>query len=140
MGREQRHLTTPTPLLLSPDAPKDFGAGRKCECGAKINRYAKKRKCDLCRQEQFNARVDEEIREIEEKRERARAKKTNGRRLGNLLDLRVQSGMSQEQLAEMIEVSVVYLDRLEKRIHGTPPEKCEKIAKILNVPVKELGY
>lgn len=140
MSRMQTHLTTPTPQLLAPDAPVDHGTGRKCGCGAKINRYASIPKCDLCQRQEANARIDEEIREIEEKRKRAQAKKTNGRRLGNLFVLRYERGITQEELAKMIDVPVHYLERLEKRVHGTPPEKCEKIAGILGVSVEELGY
>jgi len=52
-----------------------------------------------------------------------------------LKELRKQVGLSQEQLAEQIGVTIESVSNMERGIHGPKFDTLEKIAKVLNVPV-----
>lgn len=52
--------------------------------------------------------------------------------------LRKQAGLSQEQLAEKIDMTIESVSNMERGIHGPKFETSEKIAKVLNIAVTEL--
>lgn len=52
--------------------------------------------------------------------------------------LRRQAGITQEQLADEIGLTVESISNIERGIFGPKFENLEKIAAVLNVPVKEL--
>lgn len=55
-----------------------------------------------------------------------------------LQELRRQAGITQEQLADEIGLTVESISNIERGIFGPKFENLEKIAAVLNVPVKEL--
>ena len=55
-----------------------------------------------------------------------------------LRDIRKQSGITQEQLAEMASISVDFLSLMERGINAPSFETLEKLACALDVPVKQL--
>ena len=52
--------------------------------------------------------------------------------------LRLQHDLTQEQLAEVAEISVDFLSLVERGINSPSFEVMERLAKSLKVPVKEL--
>ena len=55
-----------------------------------------------------------------------------------LKTLRRQSGLTQEQLAEQAQVSVDFLSLVERGINAPSFDNLEKLAKALDVSVREL--
>lgn len=55
-----------------------------------------------------------------------------------LQQLRTEAGLTQEQLAAKIDLSIESISNIERGIHGPKFENLEKIAKVLKVPVKEM--
>jgi transcriptional regulator with XRE-family HTH domain len=53
-------------------------------------------------------------------------------------ELRKQNGLSQERLANMAEIDRTYLPTIEKGERNVSIEVVERLAKALNVKVKEL--
>ncbi len=64
-----------------------------------------------------------------------RLKKQFGERLQ---ELRQRAGISQEQLADAIGVTVISVSNMERGIFGPRFDNLEKIARTLKVPVKTL--
>jgi len=52
--------------------------------------------------------------------------------------LRIRAGLTQEQMADQLEVTKETISNLERGVHGPKFDTLEKIAKVLNVPVIEL--
>ncbi|MCH8163451.1 MAG: helix-turn-helix transcriptional regulator [Proteobacteria bacterium] len=52
--------------------------------------------------------------------------------------LRVESDITQEQLADDVGLTVESISNIERGIFGPKFENLEKIARSLNIPVKEL--
>lgn len=61
--------------------------------------------------------------------------KNFGKRLKEIRNMR---GLTQSQLAEMLELEVMSISRIESGIHFPKQENIEKIAKILDVEIKDL--
>lgn len=58
---------------------------------------------------------------------------------GNILHkYRNARHMSQEQFAELCDISFAYYGRLERGEHSVTLDTCKKIADALNVPIYEL--
>ena len=55
-----------------------------------------------------------------------------------LQQLRMQAGMTQEQLAAEIDLTIESVSNIERGIHGPKFENLEKIADALNISVKEM--
>jgi len=55
-----------------------------------------------------------------------------------LQTLRKQAGLTQEQMADHLEVTKETVSNMERGIHGPKFDTLEKIAKVLNVLVIEL--
>ena len=55
-----------------------------------------------------------------------------------LRELRRSVGMTQEQLAELVNIEPPNLSKIECGMHFPQPDKIEKIAQALNVDIKEL--
>jgi len=55
-----------------------------------------------------------------------------------LQQLRTDAGLTQEQLAAKIDLSIESISNIERGIHGPKFENLEKIAKVLKIPVKEM--
>lgn len=53
-------------------------------------------------------------------------------------ELRKSKGLTQEQIAELINIEPPNVSKLENGLHFPQPDKIEKIAKALNVNVQEL--
>ena len=52
--------------------------------------------------------------------------------------LRLEAGVTQEQLADAAGLTVESISNIERGIYGPKFDNLEKIAKLLGVPVKEL--
>jgi transcriptional regulator with XRE-family HTH domain len=52
--------------------------------------------------------------------------------------LRAEQGITQEQLANAVDLTVESISNVERGIHGPKFNNLEKIANVLNVQVKEL--
>ena len=52
--------------------------------------------------------------------------------------LRKQSGYTQEQLADKIDMAIESVSNIERAIHGPQFDNLEKISKVLGVEVKDL--
>ena len=52
--------------------------------------------------------------------------------------LRKEKGITQEQLSNQTDLSVESISNIERGVHGPKFENLEKIAVVLDVPVKEL--
>jgi transcriptional regulator with XRE-family HTH domain len=52
--------------------------------------------------------------------------------------LRVEGGITQEQLADAVGVTIESISNIERGIHGPKFDKLEKIAQVLGVAVKDL--
>jgi len=58
---------------------------------------------------------------------------------GNILrKYREAKGLSQEQFAELCEISRAYYGRIERGEHSITLEKCKKIADALTLPISVL--
>ena len=57
-----------------------------------------------------------------------------------LQQLRLETGLTQEQLADEIGVTIESISNIERGIHGPKFETLEKLAGALDVAVKELFY
>jgi transcriptional regulator with XRE-family HTH domain len=58
---------------------------------------------------------------------------------GNKLrSVRLEKGITQEQLAAEVGITVESISNLERGLYGPKFENLEKIAESLNIPVKEL--
>ena len=55
-------------------------------------------------------------------------------------ELRKNKGLTQEQLAELINIEPPNVSKLENGLHFPQPEKIEKIASALEVSIQELFY
>jgi transcriptional regulator with XRE-family HTH domain len=55
-----------------------------------------------------------------------------------LQSLRLNAGVTQEQLADEMGLTVESISNIERGIHGPKFDNLEKIAKVLGVPVKDL--
>ena len=55
-----------------------------------------------------------------------------------LQQLRTEAGLTQEQLAAKIDLTIESISNIERGIHGPKFENLEKIAKVLKIPVKEM--
>ena len=55
-----------------------------------------------------------------------------------LQELRQRAGLTQEQLADKIGVTIESVSNMERGIHGPKFETLENIASVLKVPVKKL--
>lgn len=55
-----------------------------------------------------------------------------------LQQLRIDAGMTQEQLAAKIDLTIESISNIERGIHGPKFENLEKIAAVLKIPVKEM--
>lgn len=55
-----------------------------------------------------------------------------------LQTLRRQAGLTQEQLAEVTEISVDFLSLVERGVNAPSFENLEKLARALELPVREL--
>ncbi|HLP98672.1 MAG TPA: helix-turn-helix transcriptional regulator [Sideroxyarcus sp.] len=53
-------------------------------------------------------------------------------------ELRKKSGMTQEQLADLVRIDPRHLSRLERGVHYPSIDTLELIAQYLHVPIKEL--
>ena len=62
-------------------------------------------------------------------------KKQFGKRIK---ELRKMEGLTQEQIAELINIEPPNISKLENGLHFPQPENIEKLAKALNVEIKEL--
>ena len=60
-------------------------------------------------------------------------------RVSILRTWRVALGMNQTELAKMIDVSQATVSRLENGEGGTSKEIAERLSRVLNVPVENLG-
>lgn len=65
----------------------------------------------------------------------SKLKKRFGQRIQKL---RMEAGITQEQLADEISLTVESISNIERGIFGPKFDNLEKIAIALNVPVKEL--
>ena len=52
--------------------------------------------------------------------------------------LRLDAGITQEQLADSVGLTIESISNIERGIFGPKFDNLEKIAKVLGVPVKEL--
>ena len=52
--------------------------------------------------------------------------------------LRKEKGLTQEKLAEKSDYSVEFVSFVERGIHAPSLEGCQRIAKALRIPLKEL--
>jgi transcriptional regulator with XRE-family HTH domain len=57
-----------------------------------------------------------------------------------LQQLRLETGLTQEQLADEIGVTIESISNIERGIHGPKFETLERLAVALDVSVKELFY
>lgn len=53
-------------------------------------------------------------------------------------ELRKSKGLTQEQIAELINIEPPNISKIECGMHFPQPEKIEKIAKVLEVEIKDL--
>jgi len=61
------------------------------------------------------------------------------KRLGRkIAELRKRNGFTQEQFAEKTDYSVEFISFVERGINAPSIEGCERIAKALGIPLKEL--
>lgn len=65
----------------------------------------------------------------------ATLKESFGKRLQQI---RIDMGLTQEQLADEIGITVESISNIERGVHGPKFDNLEKIAKVLKVPVKTL--
>ena len=65
----------------------------------------------------------------------ARLKAQFGKRLQ---ELRARAGLSQEELADAVGVTVESISNMERGIYGARFDNLERIARVLKVPVKAL--
>ena len=65
----------------------------------------------------------------------SKLKKKFGKKVQNL---RLEAGITQEQLADAVGLTIESISNIERGIFGPKFDNLEKIAKVLGVPVKEL--
>jgi DNA-binding XRE family transcriptional regulator len=137
---------------IQPDAPEDFGPGRKCEwCKGKVHRFRKKvgadskdpqgpLLCNLCAKDYLKDKLDKAI-----EKEAKRQGNQHVFYLPKLAKARLsyvggegQRGLSQRALAKMAGTDDTTISKIERGVQGATQTMSHNIARSLGVSVEQL--
>jgi ribosome-binding protein aMBF1 (putative translation factor) len=113
---------------------RDYGRGRQCECGQRVNRYSTL-PCYRCRRLKRERETVEAIAEAERK---AKPRDQRGISLPHLRVVRVGRGISQKRLAPEVGCSYNFISQIERGLHGAGEDVAQRIAEALGVSVSDL--